>query len=88
MKTRTRPDGYTYYDRDGGLITITGWIETNSRPYTFKKELFGVTVEGWTSDEWIDLAEEKAFLNPEIGRIIRYDDVIILDKETGEPIKR
>ena len=25
MKTRTRPDGYTYYDRDGGLITITLW---------------------------------------------------------------
>ena len=56
--------------------------------YTFKKEFLGVVVEGWTSDAWIDLAEGKAFLNPEIDRIIRYDDVIILDKETGEPIKR
>lgn len=82
MKERTRPNGFEYYDNDG-KVTITGWEQMGwEYRYTFKKEAFGVVVEGFTDDCWIDYYIGEAFMKD--GQIIRFDTVIITDKITNE----
>ena len=85
MKDRKRPDGFEYYDNDG-KVTITGWKEQlgffGEYNYTFKKEVFGIVLEGTTDDEWIDYYTKEAFMKD--GKIIRFDEVIITNKITNE----
>lgn len=84
--TRKRPDGFEYYDNDG-KVTITGWKQLGhfeEYRYTFKKEAFGVVVNGMTDDCWIDYYTGEAFMKD--NKIIRFDEVTIINNKTKEVI--
>lgn len=72
--------GFSFYDYRGAKMTLVKWTNVGQGfgyRWTVKVEWLGVTADGWTDDQWIDLYTGKCFLNERTHQMVYYDSVII-----------